>query len=165
MVRNLFRSGHLFEREYPDKPLLAVAGVVIDSFDRVLLIRRGREPNKGKWSLPGGLVEVGELLHDALRREVAEETGIFVKPMAIVEVVDRIYKDDDQPNARIQYHYVVIDYWCRVIGGKLKSASDASGAAWATAEEWQASHQYKLDFTAVRVIEKGLQMAQASETP
>ena len=93
----------------------------------VLLVERGREPQKGCWSLPGGVVEVGETLEEAVRREVHEETGLAVRPVAVVEVFERILRDGA---GRAEYHYVLIDYLCKVSGGELRAADDVSRAAW-----------------------------------
>jgi ADP-ribose pyrophosphatase YjhB (NUDIX family) len=103
-----------------------VGAIVVDG-DRVLLVERGREPLKGKWSLPGGAVEVGEHLKDAIRREVREETGLEVEPVELVEVFERIMPGE---NGRTEYHYVLMDYRCRVTGGELKAGSDAGKVRW-----------------------------------
>jgi mutator protein MutT len=113
-------------RRYPEAPVAAVGAVVIDN-DRVLLIRRGQEPLKGEWSLPGGAVELGETLEQAVCREVQEETGLEVAVVRIVEVLDRITND---AAGRVLYHYVLVDYACRVTGGTLAFATDAADAVW-----------------------------------
>lgn len=113
-------------REYPPVPLVGVGALVVGD-GRVLLIRRGTEPSKGQWSIPGGLVEVGESLRDAVIREALEETGLLVQPEVLVELLERIFHDD---HGRIRYHYVVADYRCRVVGGRLTAGSDALEAAW-----------------------------------
>jgi 8-oxo-dGTP diphosphatase len=118
-------------REYPQAPIVGVGAVVIDG-DHVLLIRRGQEPMKGQWSLPGGVLEVGETLLDGVRREVLEETGLEVEPVALIEVLDRIVRDED---GRVQFHYVLVDYLCRVTGGELCCATDAVDARWAPRDE------------------------------
>jgi len=115
------------EREYPDRPIVGVGAVVIDG-DRVLLVRRGNEPLKGEWSLPGGAVEVGETLREAIAREVLEETGLTVEVGAVVEVLDRIRPD---AAGRARFHYVLIDFVCHPAGGALCCASDAADAVWA----------------------------------
>ena len=112
-------------REYPSHPIAAVAGVVIRD-DEVLLVRRGREPGLGLWSIPGGGVKLGEGLEAAVRREVLEETGLRVRPVTIVKVVERILPHE----GRIRYHYVIIDYACTLDGGRLKPGSDAQDARW-----------------------------------
>ena len=109
---------------------MGVGGVVIHR-NRALLIRRGGEPLKGEWSLPGGLIEVGEGLADAVRREFKEETGIDVEPLEIVEIFDRIFRR----GRRVRYHFVIVDYVCRVRGGRLRPASDVLDARWVRRED------------------------------
>lgn len=118
-------------REYPERPLLGVGGVVIHD-GRVILIRRATEPLKGEWSIPGGLVELGEKLLDAVKREVLEETGLIVEPGEVLELFDSIWRDE---NGRCHYHYVPVDYLCRLTGGTLEAASDVSEARWVAEEE------------------------------
>ena len=113
-------------RRYPDQPIVSVGAVVIDG-DRVLLVKRGQEPLKGRWSLPGGVVEAGEELHAAVVREVREETCLDVRVGPVVEVLDRISWDEA---GRVEYHYVIIDYLCDAVGGSLVCASDAEDARW-----------------------------------
>ncbi|MFP5226985.1 MAG: NUDIX hydrolase [Acidobacteriota bacterium] len=137
-------------REYPDAPIAGVGAVIVR--DRhVLLIRRGQEPLKGEWSLPGGAVELGETLGAAICREVLEETGLVVEVVDTVKVFDRISRDDE---GRVRYHYVLVDFLCRVTGGSLACATDAVEARWATAEELDG-----LTPLTVEVIRKALQMA------
>ncbi len=113
------------KREYPDHPIVGVGGVVIrDNF--VLLIRRGREPLKGEWSIPGGMLELGESLKDGIKREILEETGLKVRPLEPIAVLDRIQEN----GGRVQFHYVIIDYVCRPAGGRLKAGSDVLDARW-----------------------------------
>ena len=142
-------------REYPDAPIAGVGAVIVrdepDGRKRVLLIRRGQEPLKGAWSLPGGAVELGETLEDAICREVLEETGLVVEVVDTVQAFDRISRDDD---GRVRYHYVLIDFLCRVTGGSLASATDAVEARWAAAEELDG-----LTPLTVEVIRKALEMA------
>jgi 8-oxo-dGTP diphosphatase len=123
------------KREYPDHPVVGVGAVVV-SGKRVLLIRRGREPLKGQWSIPGGMVELGESLIGAMRREVKEETGLKVEPLKVVSVFDRIQAN----RARVQYHYVIIDYVCRRKGGRLKAGSDALDARWVNRQDLARYH-------------------------
>ena len=137
-------------REYPERPIIGVGAVILEG-DRVLLIKRGHAPLKGEWSLPGGALELGETLEDGIRREVLEETGLIVEPAGVVEVVDRISRDAKQ---RVQYHYVLVDYLCRVTGGRLACATDAADARWATVEELGPI----APFTA-KVIRKAFRMA------
>jgi ADP-ribose pyrophosphatase YjhB (NUDIX family) len=146
------------QREYPEAPLVGVGAVVVDG-GRVLLVRRGREPLKGEWSLPGGLVELGESLEAALIREVREETGLIVEPVELIELLDRIHRDGQ----RVRYHYVIADYLCRVTGGELLAASDADAVRWVERAEWNSHSALKLEPIAVRVIEKGWQRARQIE--
>lgn len=118
-------------RNYPSRPILSVGAVVI-SGEAVLLVRRGQEPRRGEWSLPGGAVEVGETLVAAVQREVFEETGLLVDVGRLVEVLDRIYTDGD---GRVEYHYVLIDYACQPIAGQLEAGSDALDVRWVVRTE------------------------------
>ncbi len=136
-------------------PLVGVGAVIVDS-GRVLLVRRGTEPLKGHWSLPGGLVELGEGLLSAVVREVREETGLVVEPVELVELLDRIHHEADL----VRYHYVIADYLCRVTGGKLQAASDADAVRWVERAEWNSHSALLLDPITVRVIEIGWQKAQ-----
>ena len=113
------------KREFPQHPILCVGGAVIKR-DSVLLIRRGSEPHRGEWSLPGGMVEIGEMLEAAVRREIREETGLRVKPLELLMVFERIMRK----GKRVRFHYAVIDFRCRPEGGKLQPASDAMDARW-----------------------------------
>jgi 8-oxo-dGTP diphosphatase len=142
------------QREFPETPLVAVGAVVVDE-GRVLLVRRGREPLKGHWSLPGGLLEVGEALADGLVREVREETGLTVEPVELIELLDRIYRDGE----RVRYHYVIADYLCRLVSGELTAASDVDAARWVERAEWNSRGALNLDPVTVRVIEAGWQKA------
>ncbi len=113
-------------RQYPSAPLLGVGAVVFRG-DEVLLIERGREPLRGWWTLPGGLVEAGERLENAVRREVMEETGLRVTPRSIAAVFERIMPDED---GRTEFHYVIVDYLCEYVSGSLRAASDVANAEW-----------------------------------
>jgi 8-oxo-dGTP diphosphatase len=103
-------------------------GAIILNANRVLLVERGKSPLKGYWSLPGGVLETGERLEEGVRREVLEETGLIVEPLRVVEIFERIMRD---ARGQAEYHYVLIDYLCRVTGGALKAADDVSRAEWA----------------------------------
>jgi 8-oxo-dGTP diphosphatase len=123
------------KREYPESPLVGVGAVVVDFLDdtrRVLLIRRGTPPLLGEWSLPGGVLECGETLRDAVTREAREETGLVVEPGEMLGVYERVIRDDD---GRVRYHFVLVDYFCRVAGGDLAAGSDAADVRWFTREE------------------------------
>jgi len=144
------------QREFPLVPLIGVGAVVVEN-GRVLLVRRGREPLKGQWSLPGGLLELGETLTAGTAREVMEETGLIVEPLELIELIDRVHHEND----RVRYHYVIADYLCRVIGGTLQAASDADEARWVERAEWNSHSALKLDPITVRVIELGWQRARA----
>ena len=123
-------------------------GALILNRDRILLVERGRAPLKGLWSIPGGVVEAGELLEDAVRREVREETGLEVKPLQIVEIFERIMRD---PQARPEYHYVLMDYLCRIAGGALCAGDDVSRVEWAARRRL---HTYQITEGTLAVIEK-----------
>ena len=152
------------QREFPEAPLIGVGAVVVDE-GRVLLVRRGTEPLRGQWSLPGGLLELGEPLSAGVVREVREETGLIIEPMELIELLDRIHREGE----RVRYHYVIADYLCRVVGGALKAASDADAVRWVERAEWNshpprlpavAGRTFQLDPVTVRVIEIGWQRAQ-----
>ena len=113
-------------RPYPDRPVVGVGAVVLDD-NRVLLIKRAHAPLKGQWSLPGGGLEIGETLEQAVAREVLEETGLTIEVGPIVEVLDRISRDAE---GRVEHHFVLVDFVCRPAGGVLRSATDAEDAAW-----------------------------------
>ena len=135
-------------REYPEAPIVGVGAVVID-VGKVLLVLRGGEPLKGEWSLPGGVLELGETLQQGVVREVLEETGLHVAPEGVVEVLDRITREKDSDQVR--YHYVLVDFVCRVAGGVLCGGSDADEARWV---ERSHLHEYALAPVTLRVIEK-----------
>jgi 8-oxo-dGTP diphosphatase len=113
-------------REYPVAPLVGVGAVVLDG-GRVLLVQRGRPPGVGRWSLPGGLVHVGESLEAAVRREVAEECGLDVAIHGLVGIIDRIIRDDE---GRVRYHYVLLDYLATPTAGRAEAGSDAHAVRW-----------------------------------
>lgn len=134
-------------REFPDHPIVGVGGVVIHR-GRALLIRRGQEPLKGEWSIPGGVVELGEELAEGVRRELKEETGLEVEPVEIIGVFDRIMRGGTD-GARVRYHFVIVDYACRLKRGRLAPSSDVSDARWVLEKELP---QYRLTEKATAVV-------------
>jgi 8-oxo-dGTP diphosphatase len=143
-------------REYPEHPIVGVGAILIDG-NSVLLVKRGKEPLKGEWSVPGGAVELGESLEEAVRREVLEETGLEIKTEGIVEVLDRIHCED----GLVKFHYVLVDFLCRVTGGRLTSGSDAADARWLEREELNSHSIYCVAPVTAAVIEKAFRMAAA----
>lgn len=138
------------KREYPDTPLIGVGAVIIDA-GRVVLVKRGHAPLKGEWSIPGGVLEVGETLRQAAIREAKEETGLTVEPTELLGVFDRVLKDD---SGRTLYHYVLIDFLCRRVEGEPHGAGDADEAAWFTLE---ALAKLTLAEDTAEVIQKGFE--------
>ncbi len=132
--------------------MVGVGGVVISN-GRALLIRRGRPPLEGQWSIPGGMLEVGETLIEGVRRELREETGIEVRVGGLIEVFERINLDGA---GKARYHFVVLDYQCAAIRGEARAGSDVTDVAWATSSELG---KYSLTETATRVILKAFEMA------
>ncbi|MGQ9720824.1 MAG: NUDIX hydrolase [Candidatus Jordarchaeum sp.] len=118
-------------KEYPDRPLLGVGSVIV-SDGKVVLIRRGSDPDYGLWSIPGGLVEEGESLREAVARETLEETGIVVEVKEPLEILDRIVYDE---GGQVKYHFVIIDYRADPIEGVLKESSDAIEARYVKLED------------------------------
>jgi 8-oxo-dGTP diphosphatase len=145
-------------RQYPERPIVGVGAVIVDA-GKVVLIRRRYEPLKGHWSLPGGTVEVGEALEAALRREMIEETGLVVEVGPVVEVFDRIMRDEQQ---RVRYHFVLIDYLCWPSGGALQAGSDVDAAIWADPGTLS---DYGLTEKATSVIHRGLTLARDAPRP
>ena len=137
--------------EFPAAPVVGVGGVVVLD-GKALIVKRGHEPRKGEWSLPGGRVELGESLPDATRREIKEETGLDVDVGPLVEAFDRVHRLD----GRVRYHFVILDYLCVPIGGELEAGDDADDVAWVAAEELEA---YGVNAYAAAVIRRGLEMA------
>jgi ADP-ribose pyrophosphatase YjhB (NUDIX family) len=154
------------KREYPEQPLVGVGGVVIDN-ERALLIRRGGPPLEGQWSIPGGMLELGETLAQGVARELAEETGLKVNVLELIEALERIFPAlpgaDGSPGdaARPQYHFVILDYLCQARGGTLRAGSDAMDFAWAREDELL---KFGLTATVTRVLRKAFAMARARAT-
>ena len=134
-------------RQYPDRPILGV-GALIFREDCILMVERGQEPLKGYWSLPGGVVEVGESLEQAIRREVREETQLEIDILKVFEIFERIMPDAE---GRAEYHYVLIDYLCRAHDGPAHPASDAARVAWLKRSEL---HTYNITDGTVPVIHR-----------
>ena len=138
-------------RTFPAQPIVSVGAVVFDGA-RVLLVRRGQPPLMGTWSLPGGVVELGETLGEALVREVLEETGIEVEVGPVLEVLDRVERTAD---FRVEYHYVIIDYLCRARAGTAMHGSDAEDVCWAAIEDLPA---FRLTDAVATVVQKALEL-------
>jgi len=141
------------KRKYPKNALVGVGGVVIDR-DRALLIRRGHEPLKGEWSIPGGMLELGEELAAGVRRELKEETGLDVEPLECILVFDRIMREGE----RVKYHYVIVDYLCRKKRGRLRPDSDVIDARWVRRKDLP---RYHLTDLATKVILRAFEMMNA----
>jgi ADP-ribose pyrophosphatase YjhB (NUDIX family) len=136
------------KREFPEVPLVGVGAIIIEDA-RVVLVKRAHPPLQAQWSIPGGVLEVGELVREAAIREAREETGLIVEPADLLGVYDRVLRDVEQ---RVQYHYVLIDFLCRRVGGELLAASDAAEVGWFTREQLPA---LKLAEDTQDVIRKG----------
>ena len=146
-------------RRFPAHPIVSVGAVIVNDA-RVLLARRAHAPLKGEWSLPGGGVEIGETLTEAVAREAREETGLSVAVGAVVDVLDRIERTAD---GRVEFHYVIIDYLCRVIGQpSARAGSDADEVRWASEGEIDEFH---LTERAQYVVRRALAMSRAEATP
>ncbi|MGA3073909.1 MAG: NUDIX hydrolase [Bryobacteraceae bacterium] len=135
-------------RRYPQRPVLGIGALIFER-GRILLVERGKEPLKGYWSLPGGVLEIGETLEQGIVREVREETGLEVEPLKMLEIFERIIRDSQ---GAPEYHYVLIDYICRVTGGSLRAADDASRVAWVPR---RLLSTYQITTGTLPVIEKG----------
>jgi len=143
-------------RLYPSAPVVGVGAVIVHRGE-VLLVRRAHPPLEGEWSLPGGVLEVGEKLRDGVAREVCEETGLEVEVGPVLEVIDSIFPDAD---GRAQYHYVLVDYLCRLRSGSAVAASDAAELRWVRPGQLCA---FNLRPITVEVIHKALAMEAAGE--
>lgn len=163
------------KREFPEWPLVGVGGVVIEG-DRVLLVRRAREPALGEWTIPGGLLEVGETLTAAVKREILEETGLTVRVLDLIEALERIFSDSEEIHPgdavkgltgskevsrtlgmrpRPRYHYVILDYLCERVSGEATIHAEISGLAFVSEGELE---NYALTPAATRVLHKAFSM-------
>ncbi len=123
-------DGEPDHREYPKFPMVGVGGVLIKD-ETILLVRRGHPPGRGLWSIPGGLVRLGERLKEAVKREIKEECGLDIEPIAPIKVFDVIEEHD----GRVRFHYVIVDYLCEVKGGAVHPGSDVEELRWVNLEE------------------------------
>jgi len=140
------------QREYPEQPLVGVGTIIIEN-SRVVLVKRAHPPLQAQWSIPGGVLEVGELVREAAVREAREETGLTVEPGQLLGVYDRVLRD---PGGRVQYHYVLVDFLCRRVSGELQAADDAAAVRWFTREELPALN---LAEDTLEVVHKGFARA------
>jgi 8-oxo-dGTP diphosphatase len=151
-------------REFPELPMVGVGGVVIDG-ERVLLVRRGTEPARGEWSIPGGLLEVGETLAEGVVRELREETGLTVRVLELIEALDRIFMDSQEDQRardglrpRPRYHYVILDYLCEVLTGQPTISEEITDLAFVREDELEGYH---LAPATTRVLRKAFSMVRA----
>jgi 8-oxo-dGTP diphosphatase len=147
-------------REYPDAPRAAVGAVVLDG-DQVVLVRRGAPPSQGKWTIPGGLIHLGERIEDAVLREVEEECGLAVELLGLCGVIDRVIPGGAGASAgptSVRYHYIIIDYVARPIGGTLRAGSDADEARWVPIAELAL---YDTTEALVAMIHRAVKLCQA----
>lgn len=140
------------QREYPDRPLVGVGAIIVD-WGRVALIKRGHPPLLGEWSIPGGMLELGETLRQGAEREALEETGLVVRTTELLGVFDRVVLDDQQ---RTVYHYVLIDFLCEKVSGDLHASGDATEVCWFTLTELE---KLNLANDTAEVIKLGLTKA------
>ncbi|HET7105642.1 MAG TPA: NUDIX hydrolase [Candidatus Acidoferrum sp.] len=145
-------------KEYPDRPVVGIGGVVIEN-GRALLIKRGSEPLLGQWSIPGGTLELGESLQEGVARELREETGLQVRVLDMIETFDRIFLDPAAPdaknNSKPRYHYVIVDYLCERLSGEAQAGSDVTDIAFATESELE---KFQMTTTAMRVLHRAFAM-------
>jgi 8-oxo-dGTP diphosphatase len=148
-------------REYPERPVVGVGGVVIEK-ERALLIRRGSEPLRGEWSIPGGTLELGESLERGVARELLEETGLEVRVLELIDVFDRVYVEeaagDGAAKKGPRFHYVIVDYLCQRVAGEPAAGSDVTDVAFAREEELE---RFRLTETATRILRKAFAMDRA----
>src|SRR3954453_18368333 len=143
------------KRDYPDRPIVGVGAVIIHD-GRALIVQRAGEPRKGEWTVPGGVLEIGETLRSGTEREVLEETGLVVKAGPVVDVFESIYPD---ASGKTQFHYVLVDFLCELISGELRCTSDASAARWITLEELEG---VELIGKTAEAIRKGFALREAN---
>jgi ADP-ribose pyrophosphatase YjhB (NUDIX family) len=146
------------QREFPEVPLVGVGAIIIEN-DRVVLVKRTHPPLQAEWSIPGGVLEIGELVREAAVREAREETGLIVEAGELLGVYDRVLRSPEQ---RVQYHYVLIDFLCRRVAGDLAAASDAAEVRWLAREELPG---LKLAEDAMDAITKGFAKVAAGYRP
>ena len=146
------------KREYPDAPVAAV-GVVVLRDSEVLLVRRGQEPSRGRWSLPGGAVEVGETVRQAAEREVREECAVDIKAGEVIEVLDAI---TPAPDGRVRFHYVLVELLADYLGGTPSAATDALEARWCPLD--QLDHIESLPRITAQIIREGVDLRQRLQT-
>ena len=150
-------------REYPEKPVVGIGGVIIEQ-GRTLLIRRGSEPLRGEWSIPGGTLEIGETLQQGVARELFEETGLQVRVLELIEVFDRIFLENEvsgQPLMKTpRFHFVILDYLCEHVSGEPRAGSDVTDVAFAREDELL---QFHLTEAATRVVKKAFAMDRARQ--
>jgi mutator protein MutT len=152
------RQEGTMSRDYPERPIIGVAAVIIET-DRVVLVRRGSPPAYGEWSLPGGAVELGETVEKAVVREVSEEIGLEVEVLELVAVLDRIFLDQV---GEVQFHYVLLDFLCRRTGGRLLASSDAISCVQVP---FSALQGYKLSKETREVINRAYQRLNGGSPP
>ena len=145
-------------RKYPDRPFVGVGAVIVQD-GQVLIVKRKFEPLAGQWSLPGGGVELGETLEDSIVREMLEETGLDIEVGPVIEVFDRITRDDD---GTVRYHFVLVDYLCWPVGGELRASSDVADARFVDPADLP---QYKLTAKASDVIARALELDRDAPRP
>jgi len=142
-------------RCYPEFPIPAVSGIIFSGQDEVLLVQRANPPSEGLWSLPGGAVCLGETLEKALVREIREETGLTIRAGPLVSAVTRIFRDDA---GNILYHYVLLDYLCEQLKGRIAAGSDAGNARWVRLNE---IHELRVTEGLNRIIDRAWEKAQS----
>ncbi len=137
-------------KEYPEHPMVGVGAIIVQD-GKILIVRRGSEPGKGKWSVPGGLVELGETVEQAVVREVREECGLDVEVDKLIDIVDSMTFDK---NGRLKYHFIILDFFVKIKGGKLRPGDDAKEALWVPLEEVE---NYDLTKTFKEFLERNME--------